>query len=61
MLRSLLVLGLVVLGACVASVAVPTVEARPTCSPFPYVEDPDIGGLVSCIEQDVPCLPRPCG
>lgn len=59
MLRVALLAALVVLGACAAAAAVPTVEARPTCSPFPYLDDPD--ALVACVKQDIPCLPRPCG
>jgi hypothetical protein len=59
MLRVVLLAALLVVGGCVASVAVPTASARPTCSPFAHLDDPD--ALVACVEQDVPCLPRPCG
>jgi hypothetical protein len=35
------------------------VEAKPTCDPFFYLDDPD--ALAACVVQDIPCLPRPCG
>lgn len=59
MLRVVLLAGLLLVGACAASLAAPSVEAKPTCDPFFYLDDPD--GLVACVKQDVPCLPRPCG
>jgi hypothetical protein len=60
MLRVALLAALVVLGAVAVSPLTPTATARPTCDFIHYLPgDPD--SAVSCIKQDLPCLPRPCG